>query len=242
MNQVPASYLAISRRSSWRSIPRVALLLVKVEPLRRRQLRPLAHAIGREHGSPHLRDSLALLYIEPLKDPWLRCNGTVNNCGESKHVRDPRRWDRVLEIEVSGKAVADYFDRLADEDRGFALGQVVEVGVFCLERASGVRDLDFVRSQIDGLLTAVEQMVRGIPKTVGEDLLQQLGTKMDGRWHLFGSSSTVRRSHTNERVNGVRDLLTTKMDPDSRASTLGNALGSLKDLLDPRRSDSSKAR
>jgi len=144
----------------------------------------------------------------------------------------------VVDLEIPGKPVAEYFNCLPMDARELALVQAVEVGVFCLERASGVRDLDFVRSQIDGLLTSVEKMVREIPMAVGDSLLEKLGTK-DGQALapiqklVDGTSSAL-----NERLNGVRDLLTTQMDPDSRASTLGQALGALKDLLDPARSDS----
>src|SRR5712691_8141738 len=86
----------------------------------------------------------------------------------------------VVDLEVPGKPVAEYFNGLPMDARELALVQAVEVGVFCLERASGVRDLDFVRSQVDGLLTAVEKMVREIPVTVGESLLEKLGTN-DGQ-------------------------------------------------------------
>lgn len=164
---------------------------------------------------------------------------------ETTDVRDDparrlRGDDRIHvgDLEVIGKPVAEYFGALPTDERELGLIQAIEVGVFCLERASGVRDLDFVRSQVDGLLKAVERTASEIPGTVGEALLEKLGTE-EGQ-----ALAPVRKLIDNasitltERLNVVRDLLSDKIDPDSRSSTLGQALGLLKDLLDPARADS----
>lgn len=144
----------------------------------------------------------------------------------------------IHELDVPRKAVADYLREVPVLERGGALVHALEVGVFCLERASGARDLDFVRKQVEALLTGVDRTVSGIPEALKGKLIEQLGTD-DGQvlapvQHLVDEVATV----LTERLNGVRDLISDKIDPEKRSSTLGQALGALKDLLDPGRSDS----
>ena len=145
---------------------------------------------------------------------------------------------RITNLDIPRKAVADYFRESPQDERELAFVEVVEVGVFCLERAAGARDLEFVRRQVEGLLTAVEQAVGGVPASVKDELLAKLGTE-DGQAlaPVQRLVDDVSRTLT-ERLNEVRELVAEKIDPDDRTSSLGQALGALRDLLDPARSDS----
>jgi hypothetical protein len=145
---------------------------------------------------------------------------------------------RISDLDIPRKPIADYFREGPPDERELAFIEAVEVGVFCLERAAGARDLEFVRRQVEGLLTAVERAVGQVPLSVRDELLAKLGTQ-DGQVLAPMQRLVDDASRTlTDRLNGVRDLLADKIDPDDRTSSLGQALGTLKDLLDPRRSDS----
>src|SRR5262249_9868823 len=145
---------------------------------------------------------------------------------------------RISDLDIPRRAIADYLRESPQEDRELAFVDALEVGVFCLERAAGARDLEFVRRQVDGLLAGVELAVGQVPVSVQKELLGKLGTQ-DGQVlaPVQRLVDDVSRTLT-DRLNGVRELLTEKIDPDDRTSSLGQALGALRDLLDPRRSDS----
>ena len=70
--------------------------------------------------------------------------------------------------------------------------------------------IEFVRRQVEGLLTGVEQAVGAVPLSVKDELLSKLGTQ-DGQVlaPVQRLVDDVSRTLT-ERLNGVRDLLTEK--------------------------------
>lgn len=144
---------------------------------------------------------------------------------------------RIVSLDILRKGVAEFLRPVPDDEREGRVVEALETGVFCLERASSVRDLDFVRSQVDGMLDHIERGISDLPAIVEKDLAGRLGAD-DGqvlapfRTHVDATSRTL-----TERVNDVRDLLK-EVDPERSTSTLGRALNQLKDLLDPRRSDS----
>jgi hypothetical protein len=159
--------------------------------------------------------------------------------GSSIEVRES--GVRVQDLDIPRRGVAAYLDGLPEADRELAFIEAVEVGVFCLERASGARDLDFVRRQVDGLLVSVQQAVSSIPHTLEDELVKKLGTG-DGQVLAPVQRSVEGVSRTlTERVGEVRELLSEKIDPDKRSSVLGRALSRIGDLLDPARGDSVQA-
>lgn len=144
---------------------------------------------------------------------------------------------RVHDLDIPRKSVADYLRQVREEERESQFMEAVEVGIFCLERASAARDLDFVRSQVDSILQEVDRAISEIPGVLEGDLGRRLGSE-DGqvlapiRTMIDATSRTL-----TERLNGVKELLN-EVDPDRSTSTMGRALGQLKDLLDARRKDS----
>jgi hypothetical protein len=101
--------------------------------------------------------------------------------------------------------------------------------------------MDFVRSQVKSIIDEVERSVVGIPKAVEDGLTQKLGAA-DGQV-LAPIRNMVEATSWSmaERVNGVKELLANEIDPAKQTSTLGRALGQLKDLLDGNRKDSIQA-
>jgi hypothetical protein len=145
---------------------------------------------------------------------------------------------RVRQLEVALPDVGDYFRQVPEGEREAALIDVVNVGTRCLELARTGRDLDFVRRAVQALVSQVEAAVEGIPAATRDELLRKIGTS-EGQVlePVQALVEQVSRALT-ERVRDLRGLMDSSLDPDKESSILGKALGELRNLLDPRRTDS----
>jgi hypothetical protein len=144
----------------------------------------------------------------------------------------------ITDLEVPRKDVADFLRSVEEPQVEATLIQAIEVGVFCLERARMSQDVEFVRRQLDSLLNRVEATVQRIPDDTQKALVDKIGTN-NGQVlapikDMIDSASRL----TAEKVKEVRTLLTQEIDPEKETSTLGKALKTLRNLLDPKRSDS----
>ena len=86
--------------------------------------------------------------------------------------------DRILihSLEIVGKEAVDYLQRVPAEEHERACLRAFEVGIFCLERTQTSQDTEFVRRQIQSLLTEVEKAVGVIPDAVQRELVGKIGT------------------------------------------------------------------
>src|SRR5437016_13489852 len=66
---------------------------------------------------------------------------------------------RISNLDVPRKDIADFLAKVDEDDRGDMIARAVEVGVFCLERARNNSDLEYVRRQVEGLLSRVESAI-----------------------------------------------------------------------------------
>jgi len=141
-------------------------------------------------------------------------------------------------LNVPNKDVADFLRRVPEPEREPALVQAIEVGVFCLERARTGQDLEFVKRQVDSLVTAVRTAVEKIPEETQKSLSEKIGTG-DGQV-LAPVQSLINEvsKGASEKIQEVKDLLSQEIDPRNENTTLGKALRALRDLLDPNRTDS----
>jgi len=145
---------------------------------------------------------------------------------------------KVRELDIPSKDVADFLRAVPEQERELQLLRAIEVGVFCLERAQGAQDLDFVRRQVESLMNRVQEAVEKIPQKTQDSLVTKLGTG-EGQVlePVVRSIGDVSRS-LSERIKDVRDLYGEHIDPIKESSTLGKALRALRELLDPNRTDS----
>jgi len=145
---------------------------------------------------------------------------------------------RITDLEIPRKDVADFLRTVDEEEVESTLIQAIEVGVFCLERARMSQDTEFVRRQLDQLLNRVELTVNKIPDDTQKALVAKIGTNngqvLAPLKEMIETASRV----SNDRVKEVRTLLTQEIDPDKETTTLGKALKTLRNLLDPKHSDS----
>src|SRR5207244_4146582 len=142
------------------------------------------------------------------------------------------------DLEVPKKDVADFLRRLPDSERAAALVQAIEVGVFCLERARTSQDLDFVKRHVESLLSVVETALKKIPEETQRSLTAKIGTG-EGQVLAPVQRLVVEVSNgASEKIREVKELLSQEIDPRNENTTLGKALHTLRDLLDPNRNDS----
>lgn len=145
---------------------------------------------------------------------------------------------RITDLEIFRKDVADFLRTVGEVEVEPTLIQAIEVGVFCLERARMSQDTEFVRRQLDQLLNHVEATVRKIPDDTQKALLAKIGTNNGQVLAPIKEMIETASRVSTDRVKEVRTLLTQEIDPDKETTTLGKALRTLRNLLDPKRSDS----
>src|ERR1700752_2222695 len=122
----------------------------------------------------------------------------------TKNVLLLDRGVRITELEIPRKDVADFLRTVDENEVEPTLIRAIEVGVFCLERARMSQDTEFVRRQLEMLLSRVEAAVTKIPETTQKALLEKIGTN-DGQVlspvkAMIDSASSV----TSEKVKEVR--------------------------------------
>jgi hypothetical protein len=145
---------------------------------------------------------------------------------------------RITDLEIVRRDIADFLGKVFEAERESAFIRAVEVGVFCLERAQTGQDTDFVRRQVEGLISKVETATEKIPERIQTDLLATVGAD-DGQ--VLAPIKTVVSEVSitlNDRIREVKDLLSGEIDPAKETTVLGKALRSLRDMLDPQRTDS----
>lgn len=145
---------------------------------------------------------------------------------------------RITDLDVPSKDVADFLRRVDEPEREAALVQAIEVGMFCLERARTNQDLDFVKRQIESLISTVRTAVEKIPEETQKSLSAKIGTADGQVLAPVQSLVTEVAKGASDKIKEVKDLLSQEIDPRNEETTLGKALRALRDLLDPNRTDS----
>jgi hypothetical protein len=145
---------------------------------------------------------------------------------------------RISGLDVANKDIAPYFGALAEPDRELALVRAIEVGVFCLERAGASQDLEFVRRQIDSLLNQVQNVVSKIPEETQKQLVAKIGTEEGQVLAPVQALVNDVSKAASDKVRDLRELLECEIDPTKHTTTLGRALQTLRELLNPIRTDS----
>jgi hypothetical protein len=145
---------------------------------------------------------------------------------------------RVLDLYVPGRDLADYLRHIPNDEREGALVELIDVGLHCLQRAKGGRDVEFVKRATRELLTEVEGAVARIPLETQRQLAAKIGVG-DGQVlaPVHAMVNEASRAMT-ERVRDVRELLSNDLDPTRESSTLGKVLRELRELVNPNRTDS----
>jgi hypothetical protein len=144
----------------------------------------------------------------------------------------------IHNLEISGKDAANYLQQVPEQERDRICICAFKAGFQAMQTTQNTQEIEFVKRQIASLLSDVEKAIALIPNTVQQELISKLGTK-DGQvlapvQRQINEVSAV----TKERVNEVKMLLSQDIDPSKETSVLGNALKTIKNLLDATRNDS----
>lgn len=143
----------------------------------------------------------------------------------------------VLSGSLSCRPAAEYLSCQPPEEWERLFGRALEIGVFCLERASSSQDMEFVRRQADRVMNDVAGVIGTIPEAISAELVSLVGSQ-EGQVlapivQLVNSATSV----AEKSVSDARKLLQ-DIDPARSDGTVGRALKSVRDLLDPQRRDS----
>jgi len=156
----------------------------------------------------------------------------------SKRITVLERSVRITDLEISQKDVADFFRAVPEDDVETTLISAVELGVFCLQRAHMSQDTEFVRRQVEQVLNALESAANQIPGAIQKALLEKIGTKNGQVLAPVEQTVNAASKAMQDKMKEVRAVLDKDIDPAKETSTLGRALSTVKQLLDPKRSDS----
>jgi hypothetical protein len=145
---------------------------------------------------------------------------------------------QITELEICRRDVADFFRTIPEDDIEAAFINAVEVGVFCLQRAHMSQDTEFVRRQVESVLNALDAAANQIPGAIQKALLEKVGTKNGQVLAPVEQTVNAASKAMQDKMKEVRAVLDKDIDPAKETSTLGRALTTVKQLLDPKRSDS----
>lgn len=156
-------------------------------------------------------------------------NETIDVSDGGVHIHD---------VVVPSRDVAKHLRDLTSSEREQAVIHAIEIGVFCLDRARAGQDLDFVKREVDGLLASVKQFLDKIPDETQKQVTAKIGTGEGQVLAPVQSLVTDVSKAANEKVQEIRKLLQEDIDPTKETSSISKALRAVRDLLDPKRTDS----
>jgi hypothetical protein len=158
--------------------------------------------------------------------------------GSSRKIDVTETGIRIHDVRVENREVAKYVSALPPDQREQAVVDAIKVGVLCLERARAGQDLDFVRREVESVLTRVKEALRALPEETQKQVADQIGTAEGQVLAPIATLVNEVKNAASEKIEGIRSLLIEEVDPARESSALGKALRALRDLLDPRRTDS----
>src|SRR5262249_1974483 len=110
-------------------------------------------------------------------------------------------------IEINDAEVADFFQRIAEQDRIGTLINTIQDGVFCLARAQTNKDTDLSRRKVEFLRGEVKRTVEKIPGATQDALLAKTGTANGQVLAPIQNLVSQVTAATATRLQEVRDLL-----------------------------------
>ncbi len=137
-------------------------------------------------------------------------------------------------LRIEDERVARFLRDLPADERERTVAQAVRLGILCLERVNTHADVDYLRKETQAMVGEVQKVVGDF----GASLLKQVGTGDGQVLAPVKLQIDLAQKTLHERLDSVKKLLADEMDPAKGTSTLGKALKTVHDLVDPRRTDS----
>jgi len=161
-------------------------------------------------------------------------NEPTKNAGSNSNIEVTDDEVRLVDFRMASKDVAAYLLDLNENDRSQAFVHAVEVGVYCIQRATATIDIEFVKRRANELITDVGAKIDLIPSKLEKELVEKLGSE-DGQVlkPIVDLIYQVVKT-TKAQLTEVRD----EIDPSKDTSAVGKAIKGIYDLIDPNRKDS----
>jgi hypothetical protein len=141
-------------------------------------------------------------------------------------------------FQIRNPDVASYLAQRLIDERPRALFRAVEVGVYCLERASTAKDTEFIKRQVERLLNEMEAKVHAIPNRVRDELLTKVGTGDGQVLKPLVDAALFASRNVTDRIGECKAFVADLLDPTKNSSSVGRAVKTVSDMLDPARKDS----
>jgi hypothetical protein len=141
-------------------------------------------------------------------------------------------------FQIRNPDIASYLAEQQTAHQSQAFIRAVEVGIFCLERASTAKDTDFVKRQVERLLSEMESRVGTIPAKVRDELLSKIGTSDGQVLKPLLDAAFLAAKNVTDHISECKTFVADLLDPTKDASSVGKAVKSVCDMLDPARKDS----
>lgn len=141
---------------------------------------------------------------------------------------------RLVDYRIASRDVAAYLLALDDDDRSQAFVHAVEVGVYCIQRATATVDIEFVKRKVNEVVTDLGAKLDLFPAKLEKELVEKLGSE-DGQVLkpvvdlIYQVAKTLK-----DRLIEVEE----EIDPSKDTSAVGKAIKGINDLIDPNRKDS----
>ncbi|RUS95607.1 hypothetical protein DSM106972_089630 [Dulcicalothrix desertica PCC 7102] len=161
----------------------------------------------------------------------------LTNGTKSFNIQVKNNSVSIQNLEITSKDAAEYLLPIAPEDRLQAITRIFEVGTYCLQRTQNSQDLDFVKRQIQALLTDVAAVVGVVPQTVEAELTKKIGAN-DGVLAPIQAQVKLTSTVIKSQLDDVKNMIARDIDPFKESSVIGSAIKQIKNLLDPCRKDS----
>ncbi|MBD1836216.1 hypothetical protein H6F61_26920 [Cyanobacteria bacterium FACHB-472] len=107
------------------------------------------------------------------------------------------------------------------------------MGLFCLQRVQNRTEIEFVKRQMETLLSEFNKAVGAIPETLEKKLVSQIGAENGQVLAPIKAEINLTKAVLTTQVDAVRVLLAQDIDPSKSSSVLGAALNKIKDMLNP---------
>lgn len=143
----------------------------------------------------------------------------------------------VTRLELDKRDVVNYFRAIPRNEQLGAFIRAVEVGTFCLERANASQDMEFVRRQVESMISTVEKRISTMPTEVESALMKRIGSNEGQVLAPIQSLVNQTAKATAERLVELRSMVS-EVDPTKEGSSASRVVKNLRDLLDVNRTDS----
>jgi hypothetical protein len=142
------------------------------------------------------------------------------------------------DFQIRNPDIASYLAQHPIKDQSQAFVRALEVGVFCLERASTAKDTEFIKRQVERLLNEMELKVSTIPTKVRDELLTKVGTGDGQVLKPLVDAALLAARNVTDRIGECKTFVADLLDPTKDSSSVGKAVKTVSDMLDPVRKDS----